>query len=293
MDMLISLNAESMTVYSNHLLSLFKEGINNEERKKSFSKIISLMDNSMKLYGGQIATSYRNSAKGKAPISFVQVGEMKGSEEEINNVMNEWVVLLQDMFSKIDPGNEFNINYEINLTEDSEIDGSQVYRFGMKMNADDSELDTLLSSYTDTTSYYMIRDGFYFMTSSKRDLKELYNSFKNKKPAEGNLAYEMTLEPGQFMSWRLNLAGYAEMVMSMVNLGGVNIMGDAIQGLKELKIPPVTGSASLGGGRVSTEIRIPLESIKAGVDYFESMKGGEMKSIESELDEEIPEVEGE
>ena len=293
MDMLISLNAESMTVYSNHLLSLFKEGINNEERKKSFSKIISLMDNSMKLYGGQIATSYRNSAKGNAPISFVQVGEMKGSEEEINNVMNEWVVLLQDMFSKIDHGNEFNINYEINLTEDSEIDGSQVYRFGMKMNADDSELDTLLSSYTDTTSYYMIRDGFYFMTSSKRDLKELYNSFKNKKPVEGNLASEMTLEPGQFMSWRLNLAGYAEMVMSMVNLGGVNIMGDAIQGLKELKIPPVTGSASLGGGRVSTEIRIPLESIKAGVDYFESMKGGEMKSIESELDEEIPEVEGE
>ena len=43
MDMLISLNAESMTVYSNHLLSLFKEGINNEERKKSFSKIISKM----------------------------------------------------------------------------------------------------------------------------------------------------------------------------------------------------------------------------------------------------------
>jgi hypothetical protein len=70
-------------------------------------------------------------------------------------------------------------------------------------------------------------------------------------------------------------------------------MDDAIQGLKELKIPSVTGSASLGGGRVSTEIRIPLESIKAGVDYFESMKGGEMKSIESELDEEIPEVEGE
>ena len=89
------------------------------------------------------------------------------------------------------------------------------------------------------------------------------------------------------MSWRLNLAGYAEMVMSMVNLGG-GVMGEAIQGLKELKIPPVTGSAYLGGGRVSTEIRIPLESIKAGVDYFESIK-----PIESEIDEDIPEVEGE
>ena len=78
------------------------------------------------------------------------------------------------------------------------------------------------------------------------------------------------------------------MVMSMVNLGGVNIMGEAIQGLKELKIPPVTGSAYLGRGRVSTQIRIPLESIKAGVDYFESMK-----PIESEIDEDILEVEGE
>ena len=287
MDMLISLNTDSMSIYFNHLFSMLKESVNNKEWKNGFSKFISLMDNSIPLYGGQVATSYRNSAKGKNPISFVQVGEMKGSEEEINNVMNEWVVLLQDLFSKIDPGNEFNINYEINLTEDSEIDGSQVYRFGMKMNADDNELDTLLSSYTDTTSYYMVRDGFYFMTSSKRDLKELYNSFKNKKPVEGNLASEMTLEPGQFMSWRLNLAGYAEMVMSMVNLGGVN-MEQAIEGLKELKIPPVTGSAHLGGGRVSTEIRIPLESIKAGVDYFENMK-----PIESEIDEDIPEVEGE
>ena len=288
MDMLISLNTDSMSIYFNHLFGLLKESVNNKEWKNGFSKFISLMDNSIPLYGGQVATSYRNSAKGKNPISFVQVGEMKGSEEEINNVMKEWVVLLQDLFSKIDPGNEFNIKYEINLTEDSEIDGSQVYRFGMKMNANDSELDTLLASYTDTTSYYMVRDGFYFMTSSKRDLKELYNSFKNKKPVEGNLASEMTLEPGQVMSWRLNLAGYAEMVMSMVNLGGVNIMADAIQGLKELKIPPVTGSAYLGGGRVSTEIRIPLESIKAGVDYFESMK-----PIESEIDEDIPEVEGE
>ena len=287
MDMLISLNADSMSIYFNHLFSLLKESVNNEEWKNGFSKFISLMDNSIPLYAGQVATSYRNSAKGKNPISFVQVGEMEGSEEEFNNVMNEWVVLLKDMFSIIDPGNDFNIKYEINLTEDSEIDGSQVYRFGMKMNAEDSKLDTLLASYTDTTSYYMVRDGFYFMTSSKRDLKELYNSFKNKKPVEGNLASEMTLEPGQFMTGRLNLAGYSEMVMSMVNLGG-GVMGEAYQGLKELKIPPVTGSAYLGGGRVSTEIRIPLESIKAGVDYFESMK-----PIESEIDEDIPEVEGE
>jgi hypothetical protein len=44
---------------------------------------------------------------------------------------------------------------------------------------------------------------------------------------------------------------------------------------------------------VSAEILIPLESIKEGVDYFESMKGEVMKPIESEIDEDIPDVEGE
>ena len=93
MDMLISLNTDSMSIYFDHLFGLLKDSVNNEEWENGFSKFISLMDNSIPLYGGQVATSYRNSAKGKNPISFVQVGELKGSEEEINNVMNEWVVL--------------------------------------------------------------------------------------------------------------------------------------------------------------------------------------------------------
>ena len=43
-----------------------------------------------------------------------------------------------------------------------------------------------------------------------------------------------------------------------------------MDGLTELKIPPLTGRGSLGKGRLSSETRIPVRSIKAGFDYFES-----------------------
>ena len=59
------------------------------------------------------------------------------------------------------------------------------------------------------------------------------------------------------------------MVMSMV-VAGENPMGEMMDGLVELKIPPVTGKVSLGKGRLSSEMRIPVKSIKAGFDYFEN-----------------------
>jgi hypothetical protein len=46
--------------------------------------------------------------------------------------------------------------------------------------------------------------------------------------------------------------------------------------------PAVTGSAKLGQGRLSTEVSIPLQSIKAGVDYIESLKSKVEKNAISE-----------
>ena len=60
------------------------------------------------------------------------------------------------------------------------------------------------------------------------------------------------------------------MVMSMVQVGGENELGQLMDGLLALNLPPVTGKFSLGKGRLSSEMRIPVKSIKAGVDYFES-----------------------
>ena len=43
-----------------------------------------------------------------------------------------------------------------------------------------------------------------------------------------------------------------------------------MDGLSELKVPQLTGRVSLGKARFSSGMRIPVRSIKAGFDYFES-----------------------
>ena len=43
-----------------------------------------------------------------------------------------------------------------------------------------------------------------------------------------------------------------------------------MDGLTELKIQRLTGRVSLGKGRLSSEMLIPVRSIKAVFDYFES-----------------------
>ena len=55
----------------------------------------------------------------------------------------------------------------------------------------------------------------------------------------------------------------------------------ALAGYLEMDIPALTGSAKLGQGRVSTQVRIPLQSIKAGVDYYELVMKNE--SIEPKV----------
>jgi hypothetical protein len=45
-----------------------------------------------------------------------------------------------------------------------------------------------------------------------------------------------------------------------------------VEGFTKLDLAPVTGSISVGEGRFSTDVKVPLKTIKAGVDYFESEK---------------------
>ena len=104
----------------------------------------------------------------------------------------------------------------------------------------------------------------------------------------------INLEQGQIISWRLDLKHYAQMIMSMVNLGGINPLGDVMEGLENLQILPVTGSSKLGGGRVDSEVRIPVKSIKAGFDFFESYTLKESEKTEwEEIPEDLPEVKAE
>ena len=62
--------------------------------------------------------------------------------------------------------------------------------------------------------------------------------------------------------------------------------------LSKMELAPVTGSMSVGDGRVSADVRIPLKTIKAGVDYFEN-EVDRLEKISPEAVPALPEIEEE
>ena len=86
---------------------------------------------------------------------------------------------------------------------------------------------------------------------------------------EITLAEKLSLEDGEIISWRLDVAHYALMVMNIAQVGEEKQLGELMDGLMALNSPPVTGKFSLREGLLSSEIRIPVKSIKAGLNYFE------------------------
>ena len=127
--------------------------------------------------------------------------------------------------------------------------------------------------YSNMTYLYAVTNGHYVVAMDKEQLGGLLRTLKAGKPLENSLAENLKLETGQMARWRMNVGQYAQLIIG--SMGGT-IDEEAAKRLEEgigkLDLVPVTGSISVGDGRFSTDVKIPLKTIKAGVDYFESEK---------------------
>ncbi|MEJ6522863.1 MAG: hypothetical protein QNL65_01700, partial [Opitutales bacterium] len=296
MDMLVNFNPESLAKYISYLIQKMEKSVDNQQWKEVFTKSLVMMEEGNKLYGGQAAMSYGISDD-EDPISFVQVGNTLATAEQWNKLITESISMIQQNFPAGDDLEKLGMKYDIKFVDDSKIDGVQVHRMDININftSDLNITDIPPSVYSDTTStYFAASDGLHMSASSKEKLLNLLDAKKSDKLVENNLAELINLEDGQIISWRLDLGRYAQMIMSMVNLGGINPLGDVMEGLENLQILPVTGSSKLGGGRVDSEVRIPVKSIKAGFDFFESYTLKESEKTEwEEIPEDLPEVKAE
>jgi hypothetical protein len=296
MDMLVNFNPESLAKYISYLIQKMEKSVDNQQWKEVFTKSLVMMEEGNKLYGGQAAMSYGISDD-EDPISFVQVGNTLATAEQWNKLITESISMIQQNFPAGDDLEKLGMKYDIKFVDDSKIDGVQINRMDININftSDLNITDLPPSEYSNTTSTYLaVSDGLYMNATSKEKLLNLLDAKKNDKPVQNNLAELINLEQGQIISWRLDLGRYAQMIMSMVNLGGINPLGDVMEGLENLQILPVTGSSKLGGGRVDSEVRIPVKSIKAGFDFFESYTLKESKKTEwEEIPEDLPEVKAE
>ncbi|MDG0964105.1 MAG: hypothetical protein P8O23_03525 [Opitutales bacterium] len=282
MDMLVNLDPESLVHYTEYFVSRIEKGLTHPKSKESASKLISLVREGSKLYDGQAVMSYSTSDDAENPINVVQLGGTQISSEEWEKFSNESISLIQEMFLS-DMIKNSGLKYEINFVEDSVLDNNKIFRFDVIMDANEGDNIDLpnLTSYSNTSAYFMVYNGLYISATSKPKLLEVLSTVKSGIPVKNNIGEQIKLEKGEIFKWRIDIARYVELVMNIVETtGGLNF-GDALDGLLELDIPAVTGSAKLGQGRVSTELSIPLQSIKAGVDYYESATRNE--SIEPKV----------
>lgn len=277
MDMLVNFNSDSLSEYITYLIQKMDKTDYTAQWKEVFSKSLSMIRESNKLYGGQAAMSFGISNI-ENPMSFVQLLNTQATPEQWNKSTKESIAILQQLFSDSDELKELGFKYDVTIVDDSKVDGVQVYLMNVDTGNDLKTLDYLNTIST----YFAVRDGLYMGATSKKQLLNLLNANKNDKSAENNLMEVINLKQGEIISWRLDVVGYAKMIVSMMDNLVSNplvIFGDVMEDFENLQIPPVTGSSKLGGGRVDAEVRIPLKSIKAGVDYLESVTQNEAQEI--------------
>jgi len=269
MDALVNVDSASLLQYVESVIGRINENTQDAEAKALANGYIAIIREGTKMYDGQVAMSYGLTEDGN-PLGFVQVGSTQASPAEFKRFLSESVVQGEEMLSGMETS--LGLKYDFEFEEIAPIDGVEVFKFGMKMDAEGLDGEEILAAipYSKTNTFFAVLDGKYFAATSKDKLTRLLQAVKTGKPAKNNLAEKLSLEEGEIISWRLDVARYAQMVMSMVSVGGDNPLGELMDGLLALNVPPVTGKFSLGKGRLSSEIRIPVKSIKAGFDYFES-----------------------
>ena len=283
MDMLVNLDPESWVHYTEYFVGRIENGLTHPKSKESASKLISLIREGSKLYDGQAVMSYSTSDDIENPIQVVQLGGTQMSSEEWEKLSTESISLIKEIFAS-DMIKNSGLKYEINFVEDSILDNNKIFRYDMIMDANESDNIDLpnLTSYSNTSVFFVVDNGFYISATSKPELLELLGAAKSGIPVKNNIGEQIKLEKGEILKWRIDIVRYAEWIMKIMETTGGGNFGGTLDGLLELDTPAVTGSAKLGQGRLSTEVSIPLQSIKAGVDYIESLKSKVEKNAISE-----------
>jgi hypothetical protein len=270
MDLVVNLDSASFLKYFEQIVGLVEEKSENTELKEMLASYLSLIRDSIKLYDGQVAMSYRVSEDGN-PMDLVGVANTQASASELRELVKKSTGFTQKLSADSELLGSTGLKYDFEFEDVEPIDGIDVLRFGMDMEGEGPLGQQLEASpFSNVNMHFAIYEGKYLSATKREELAKILKAIKADQPLENNLAGQITLTKGDALAWRLDVVSYARMVMSMVSLGGENPLREMMDGLLELKIPPVTGKVSLGKGRLSSEMRIPVKSIKAGFDYFES-----------------------
>ena len=264
--MVLDSDMEDFITYYKYLSGKLKEGFQGEF-KGILDGYDKLAADWTKAYSGQIAARYDLSGK-EGAMNLVQIGATDLTPEEFGKMMTDYMALTQEMMDNIGLFEEAGLKYKFKSGEGKPIKGIPTQRISVKMQADPALFPGGLP-FSEMTYHYAVSDGHYVMASDRKELGQLLRAMQNKKPVKNSLAKTMPLQPGQMGRWSLDLGKYAEFVIGMSGVMDEESMQDLVNGIRELDLEPLTGSMSLGSGRFSADLQVPLKTIKEGIGFME------------------------
>jgi len=277
LDAVLNYEMSGFIAYVNHVIDRLSPVIEGE-LKAILIQYKEMMAEMSKLYGGQVAMSYDVSAESNA-MNIVQIGTTKASPEEFGKLFSESLKLSQDfidgIFEQIDVIEEMGIKYELEHTESEPVEGVPTYRYSMKMDMGEANASLFPTElpYSNMTYLYAVTNDHYIMAMDETQLGSLIQVVKGGNGVKNSLAESLPLQPGQSARWSMDVKKYIKLIIG--SMGG--LLDDESnqkfsQAIEKLELVPITGSLSVDDGRFLTDVSIPLKTIKAGVDYFESEK---------------------
>ena len=290
LDAVLNYEMSGFIAYVNHVIDRLSPVIEGE-LKAILIQYKEMMAEMSKLYGGQVAMSYDVSAESNA-MNIVQIGTTKASPEEFGKLFSESLKLSQDfidgIFEQIDVIEEMGIKYGLEHTESEPVEGVPTYRYSMKMDMGEANASLFPTElpYSNMTYLYAVTNDHYIMAMDETQLGSLIQVVKGGNGVKNSLAESLPLQPGQSARWSMDVKKYIKLIIG--SMGG--LLDDESnqkfsQAIEKLELAPITGSLSVDDGRFSTDVSIPLKTIKAGVDYFESEKAA---LVPEAIPDEIP-----
>jgi len=286
LDAVLNYEMSGFMAYVNHVIDKLSPVIEGE-LKTILIQYKAMVAEVSKLYGGQVAMRYDVSAESNA-MNFVQIGTTNASHEEFGQLFTEGLKLSQDLIKHMDFIEEMGIKYELEHTEGEPVEGVPTYRYSMKMDMGEANASLFPTElpYSNMTYLYAVTNDHYLMAMDETQLGSLIQVVKGANGVENSLAESLPLQPGQSARWSMDVKKYIKLIIgSMGSLLDDESNQKFSQPIEKLELAPITGSLSVDTGRFSTDVSIPLKTIKAGVDYFESEKAA---LVPEAIPDEIP-----
>ena len=221
-----------------------------------------------KLYDGSIAARYDVPTE-PGSMSFVQVGGTKAKPEEFVAILTDYTNLFQEFFSKLDFFESLGMKYEFKVEPGEQVEGVATSKFLTNMTIDAPAGAPALTElpYNHMVLLYGVVGDKYVGATDQESLAKLIQAIQTGKTVKNSLAETLPLQVGESLRIQFDLIQYALFILRAMPALDEGHTKELIDDLEELDADPISGSATAGKARISSELNLPLSTIKALIQF--------------------------